>query len=455
AGNCLSTSTLSLKVIEWLNSDRVSTSASTPLGEQKDICTNEFESLSTYAEVHFHNSHIIDFINTDNSVLSTETDRPIAYTIYEYYSLVINRPSNALASGFVEKIDSRTWRIDTKDIPVNNEYEIIFWTEDDTYATGIKAWARTFVYIVDESVIPFDIDLTPYFVVSSDNNTYGSNPILNLEHPFFSDNLPPIEQLKQIPGLESLQHKNGLLILNTPERQYNLRPFKIEKSSINSQVGYQLTADGLIKLTTAHLRIVTTAPAIANLEAFNTSLSDINLTLKYIDPTGTIIMTSSGSTDMSSLFAAIPSFLAQPAIISNSGPGLYLSTVNEFPMLPMAYHVYYDEQEQLMQQTIPSEPYAWYILLNKLESLGFSDITKSQLGIISARKGSHIYRAYMAYDVHTYDTVEEEISDFQAIGDLNGDGHQDLLFKFSYQDFPFRSKYAKQVIYLLPSQTVK
>lgn len=456
AGNCLSTSILSPKVIEWLNSDLVSTPASTPLGEQKDICTNEFASLSTYAEVHFRNSHIIDFINTDNSVLSTETDRAIAYTIYEYPSLVLNRPSSALASGFVEKIDSRTWRIDTKDIPVNNEYDIIFWTEDNTYTTGIKAWARTFVYIADESIIPFDIDLTPYFVVSSDNNTYGSNLILNLEHPFFSDDLPPIEQLKQIPGLESLQYNNGLLVLNAPEQQYNLRPFKIEKSSVNSQIGYQLTADGLIKLTTANLRTVTTAPAIANLEVFNTSLRDINLTLKYIGPTGTIVITSSGSTDMSSLFAAMPSFLAQPAIISNSGPGLYLSTANEFPMLPMVYHVYYDDvQEQLMQQAIPSEPYVWYILLNKLESLGFSDITKSQLGIISARKGSQIYRAYMAYDVHISDTVSEEISDFQAIGDLNEDGHQDLLFKFSYQDFPFRSKYAKQVIYLLPAQAVK
>lgn len=92
----------------------------------------------------------------------------------------------------------------------------------------------------------------------------------------------------------------------------------------------------------------------------------------------------------------------------------------------MAYHVYMDDMEQAMQQAIYATPFDWPGLKSELLANGVSNVSLALYGLISGEINGRQYIAYMAYDVHKEQRTRHNSVGLRPVGDLNGDGYQDM-----------------------------
>lgn len=154
---------------------------------------------------------------------------PISYALY--LAGEANLANSALSTGQVTVVDN-IWRIDTQGL-AEGEYEVVFSTDNDLFASGIQAWNLEFVKVYEEIHIADNVDLTSSFALNSSVDFPALSPALNLDHALFSEGVPLMTQLRQIPDLAGLQANTERLYFNDDlSNQYNVRPFG--KSGVRS-----------------------------------------------------------------------------------------------------------------------------------------------------------------------------------------------------------------------------
>lgn len=448
--NCLTEAALSTSLINWLKSDAIdaSSNVSEALLIQHDICAQQAPLLIFTSERSEH-SEQIDFINTDATNQPVPTANSVAYTLYPVGQA--NRANSALSTGETT-LAGNTWRIDTEELPEGN-YEVVFWAENDLYATGIQAWSHSFVKAYEESSIAASFELTPSFAVNSSADFPALSPALNLDHALFSGATPLIYQLGQIPGLAILHRNTERIYWKNESGLYiSVRPFMIKKTDADTGSEMHVNADGLIELTTDYQRIITAAPAIANLTAFKIALSTIDLSLDKISATGVIQTKTSNTSSNTVFYSARADFQSAPAHPIYTVPGLYFfATAHDLVNVPMANHVYTNDQEQTLQQTVYATPFDWLGLKAELQAQGYSKLSLAYDGVISGEINNQQYHAYMDYKVTRVQRSRHTQNGLKPVTDLNGDGHLDMQIILSDPDYP-EGYGLKQIMYVFPAE---
>lgn len=445
--NCLSDAALSPSLLEWLNSDAVSTSPNWPAArlKQHDICAKHTPLLAFTSERSEH-SEQVDFINTE-SIQPVAAGAAISYTLYPTGEA--NLVNSDLSTGQVTLVDN-IWRIDTEGL-AEGEYEVVFSTENDLFVTGIQAWSHAFIKAYEESHIADELDLTPSFALNSSVDFPELSPALNLDHALFSEATPLLIQLRQIPDLAGLHTNTERLYWNNDDasKQYNVRPFAIKKAVVETESNYQITSDGLQEFTTDYQRIVTAAPAVSNLSAFKIALSHLGLSLDNISSSGRILARENNTSSQAIYYSARADLVSMSTELVVTTPGLYYTTAHNMPNVPLYNHIYPDDQGRLMQQAIYATPYDWQAFKAELLAHGFSHITIAVDGLISGEISGRQYRAYMAYDVQQLQRTRHNTEGLTPVEDLNGDGYQDMQIIFSAGESQDQYVF-KQNIYVVP-----
>ena len=125
-------------------------------------------------------------------------------------------------------------------------------------------------------------------------------------------------------------------------------------------------------------------------------------------------------------FIVRPDIYSVPATIDTQDEGIYFSPVEQLPELQMAYHIFYNEEGVLTQQSIPPMPYDWKAFSAELLRLGFAHITLGLNGIINTEKDSTTYRVFMGYSV--IKSTSGEPVGFMPVANTTKNGYQDWIF---------------------------
>lgn len=395
---------------------------------QKAVCAEIIAIPQLVVVQNEPNGRWIDFISDLPIPIDDEIDYTVLFSFYTPLLGLLNYREYVVASGSMTKIQENVWRIPSENL-TELPFVIIFSIDDEHSVTGIKAWKMRASKLPPENDIPprTDFSLLLAHKPLSSSRYYGS--ALNLNYPVIAGDPSPIQQIKAIPKLEGMEFINEQLHFFSPFLNATLNPFKVEKSATKT-AEYQLNADNLYEFNTSHQRLITAAPALASPDAFSNLLRQNDLNLTFTCTHGRMFIKPTDN-KAGFIYSAEASAFSKPAF-DYSAPGIYFKPNEHLPNVDTAFHVYFNEQGDLMEQAVHPVPVHWHIFRSLLESMGFTEVSLAQDGVISGVFNQHKYFALFDYRVNELDYESTvEISEILSHEDVNHDGVKDVIYKFT------------------------
>ncbi|MCX7089143.1 MAG: hypothetical protein NTV00_13965 [Methylococcales bacterium] len=257
------------------------------------------------------------------------------------------------------------------------------------------------VQFTDENSIPDNTDLTASLKTLHDPKDKSQAFALDLQQevlPAPTKNL--LQQLQALPALASpsvslVQTPTGTLTVTVGNDFYALSPVKVIKTA-NEPAGISFTQDGQIKVVTNQQRMIISKPYNALIH---------------------------------------PAIKADIATLGST-PGLYITPYlsEQVANITIGYLLFNDASGKLRQQALLPVPADWESLRSTLEALNFNHVTLQTNGVISVTDSDgKISQGIMVYQVTSSNTASTKLT-FNAAGDVNNDGQNDLQVSYPNGD---------------------
>lgn len=264
------------------------------------------------------------------------------------------------------------------------------------------------------------------------------DPVLDLITTDLSGLPSPIDQIQQLLPAVALNQEQGRLFFQNPDSNdvqiLNLLPFKAEEISERATAanGFSITEDGYVQFDTNEQIRITAMPAIASNSQYIESLDLFNLSIDPVSSRGVIKLKTQNNTPGLSFYSR-PGLISELATLGDN-PGFVAQEIAGLTNAVTFFHLFLDEDSQLMQQNFPSTPIVWEkeieqngrTLKELIEALGYSNVRITTDGIIQAERGNQLHQAYMNYGV-TESSRQSGLTIISENQDYNNDGISDFL----------------------------
>ena len=298
------------------------------------------------------------------------------------------------------------------------------------------------VQFTDENSIPDNTDLTTSLKTLHDPKDKSQAFALDLQQevlPAPTRNL--LQQLQALPALASpgvslVQTATGTLTVTVGNDFYALSPVKVIKTA-NEPAGISFTQDGQIKVVTNQQRMIFFNAGTPDVKELAKALLEINLAISSANAANGNLTLSLSSGLISKPYNALihPAIKADIATLGTT-PGLYITPYlsEQVANITIGYLLFNDASGKLRQQALLPVPADWESLRSTLVALNFNHVTLQTNGVISVTDSDgKISQGIMVYQVTSSNTASKKLT-FNAAGDVNNDGQNDLQVSYPNGD---------------------